>query len=945
MLRVELLELYMEGSHPDRKSLPEGVNLQPGSGQEGSDPSAYLTILWAATPSAALFFASTQLTVGDLTSVRYNSDELVESLPTGTVTFLFTDVEGSTAMHEADEGKARDAIERLDVIISTSTEAHGGAVILEKGEGDSHFCVFSKPTDGVQAAVEIQRKIANSEWEQGAKIALRAAVHCGEAELRGKTYYGLPVIRCARLRAVAHGGQIIISQAVRLQLSDQKLDGIALKDLGNHRLKDLQYPERIFQVEVADLNCHFPHLRSADYQPKNLPNQSTTFVGRGAEIQRIRNLVGAHRLTTIMGAGGSGKTRLSLQVAAECLDDFSGGCFFIDLIPLKKAGEIEDSIVQILQQHAGVGHGAELDREKKYLLVFDNCEHLVADAANVAERWSATYPNVSLLATSREALRVAGEVQVKLEPFAVPGNEVPFEQGREWHSVQLFEERASLRDQGFHLSEASYADVVKICRAVDGLPLAIEIAASNIDWATLPEIAGHFQSNLDSLQSDNRSIERRHRTLGAVYEWSYELLEPREKILFARLGVFPATWTIEAAAAAIRTTPHAGQCSQTVASLVRKSMAVPVEAPGPKRFRLLETLREFSAVKLGPELRETKGNIATHFASLADRSQLKLRGGEQAAWFEQFELDFPNFQLSFDFLIENNPAEALALALNIRHFLMRRSLFRPGVEWLERAISENSDGDPLTMAIAKRALAAFHWRLGDHIRATEEYESAAAVFLKLDRTRDLAATLHNLGLLHLFQGEFKRAATQLYEAADLYEGVDEPFEQTRVFLSLSRLYLDQNQPEEAATWIERAKSMVEELEDDGGMAIALGNEAEAHLQLGNLDDSLTSICEAFPLWRSVHDETAFASAAIILGVLLVRLGQSGKAAECVQIAQSCKNRTGSPFGSHQLSLIREVVGDKGMRARGGRTWEFARGVERCAEICKAEIAARFSDTS
>ena len=853
---------------------------------------------------------------------------LDDPLPTGSVTFLFTDVEGSTAMHEADERKARDAIERLDKIIAEETRRHSGHVVLEKGEGDSHFCVFSKPSHGVEAAVAIQRAIDAATWEDGAQVKVRAAVHCGEAELRGKTYYGLAVIRCARLRAVAHGGQTIVSQAVQLQLHEHKNHCVDLTDLGNHRLKDLQYPERIYQVDVEGLRTTFPHLRSADYHPNNLPIQTTTFLGRRCEIERVHGLVERHRLTTILGAGGSGKTRLAIQTGAEYLENYPGGTYFVDLIPLATEQEIEYAIVQAITGTAGAGQGPEIDLEKTYLVILDNCEHVIETAAKVAARWLTTYPNVKLLATSREALRIRGEALFALEPLPVPDKDVPFETGSMYDSIRLFEERASLRDERFQLSAANYEAIADLCRLVDGMPLAIEIAASNLDWAPLTELPAMFRKDLELLQSGERDVEGRHQTLGAVYEWSYRLLSDSERRMFESLAAFPANWTIEAAGAI--GDPADGPAHVAVASLARKSMILPVEVPGPKRFRMLETVREFAIGKLGGRVGEVQLRLADYFMNLVESAQDKFRGTDQAHWLQQFELDLPSLQLTFETLIDPEPTEALAFTLNLRHFLLRRSLYRLGVEWLDRAIDKNTDGDVYNLAVAKRTLATFHWRLGDYDLAAKEFEQSAAKFKRLKRDKDLAATVHNLGLLHLVKANFGEADKWLHEAATLYDKVGDPFERSRSLLSLSRLHLDQSQPEPAIAWIDQARAILEEIGDEGGMAIADGNTAEAMLQVGRIGDALKALSTAFPRWRSVHDEMAFASAAILLGVALNRLGEVERATEAVRMALACQKRTGSPFSDHQKKLIEEASGGSELHSRGLKQYEFDRAVEWCA---------------
>ena len=833
-------------------------------------------------------------------------------------------------MHEADELKAREAIERLDRIVSDETRKHSGFVILEKGEGDSHFCVFEKPSDAVVAAIAIQQAVSNFKWNPGVEVKVRAAVHCGEADLRGRTYYGLPVIRCARLRGAAHGGQTIVSQSVRSQVTESVIPGIEFADLGNHRLRDLLHPERIFQVNAPGLPKAFPHLKSADYHPNNLPIQISSFIGRKSEIERTYQVVARNRLTTIIGAGGSGKTRLAIQVGAEHLEHFDGGTFFVDLVPLTTQEEIEEAICFAITGSAGLPNTIPIEPDKPYLLILDNCEHLIDNAASVAGKWLRKFPNIKILATSREGLRLSGEAQMPLEPLPVPAENSTFDEGRNFDSVRLFEERATLRDERFRLTQINYEVVAKVCRSVDGLPLAIEIAASNLDWAPIADLPGMFTRDPAGLESSERDVDRRHRTLADVYEWSFELLSEPERRLLENASLFATAWTIDAASGT--ESLEITQIQKLVASLVRKSMVIPVEAPGPKRFRMLETVREFAQRKLGDRAHQVRMSIASHFAKLAERTEPKFRGPEQSNWLQQFELDLPNFQLAYESLIESDPEGALAMALSLRHFFLRLGLFRHGVDWLERAIAKVGAGDVYNLAVARRTLATFHWRLGDYGQAATEFEGSASQFKNLGRERDLAATVHNLGLLYLVQAKYAEAQKWLSEANHLYDSVGEPFERSRGMMSMSRLHLDQHQPVPALEWIERARVILVDIDDAGGLSIADGNTAEAMLQLGELDQAMQALASAFPRWRSVHDEMAFASAAILLGVVLSRQGQFEQAAECVGFALACQKRTGSPFSDHQQRLIGEAVGPNLPKVKSGRQADFDRALESCVTI-------------
>ncbi len=565
------------------------------------------------------------------------------ALPTGTVTFFFSDIEGSTRLLEALGAEYPGLLDRHHEILR---DAFSRCDAVEVGtEGDSFFAVFPSATEAVAAAVAVQRALAAVEWPRASAVRVRIGIHTGEAGIAGGSYVGLDVHRAARIMAAAHGGQILISDATRALVQRGLADGIELRDLGEHRLRDLSSSERVFQVVVDGLSSEFPPLRTLDAAPNNLPTQTSPLVGREAELSAIRDYLGSPgvRLVTLTGPGGIGKTRLALQAAADEIDRFPDGVYFVDLAAVRDAAGALRAIVQAVGVSVAGDEQlrdalAEQLRSRQMLLVLDNFEQVMEAADEVAELLRRC-PELKVLVTSREGLRVRGEQLFPVAPLA------------RHEAVRLFVERARQARPDFQLTDDNAAGVAEICTRLDALPLAIELAAARLKLFSPDELRDRLRSRLELLRGGARDLPARQRTLRGTIEWSYELLDEEERRLFQLLSLFPSARvdSIEEVAAAVESLADI-DVIERLASLVDKSLVRSIEDGWRQRLSMLETIREYAAEQLerdGDLALTARRAHAEHFADFAQAGRGELHGPRRDAALDELAAELGNLQASW----------------------------------------------------------------------------------------------------------------------------------------------------------------------------------------------------------------------------------------------------------------------------------------------------------
>jgi predicted ATPase/class 3 adenylate cyclase len=553
-------------------------------------------------------------------------------LPSGTVTFLFTDIEGSTQLWEQHPQAMPAAIERHNAILRAAIARHGGVVF--KLVGDAVYAAFASAPQAVAAALAAQRALHAEAWGPTGVLRVRMALHSGGAEARDGDYLGLPLNRVARLLAAGHGGQILLSLTTEQLVREQLPSDVALRDLGTQRLKDLSLPEQIFQLIAPDLPATFPALTTLDARHTNLPAQPTALIGREQDVAAISTLLrrAAVRLVTLTGPGGIGKTRLSLQVAAELVEQFADGVYFVDLAPIRDPQLVSTAIAETLGVREAGNQPLlvtlkEYLRDKRMLLLLDNFEHLLDAAALVADLL-AIAAQLKVLATSREMLHLRGEQEVGVDPLAVPdpAHLPALDQLSQYAAVALFIQRVQASQPSFQVSNANAPALAEICVRLDGLPLAIELAAARVKLFPPEALLARLSSRLALLTGGPRDLPARQQTLRHTIAWSYDLLNEAEQALFRRLGVFVGGCTIEAAEAVCNVNGDLPlDVVDGLAALVDKSLVKQVEAmDGEPRFTMLETIREYALEQLAAngELEALRQRHAAFFVTLAETEKL-----------------------------------------------------------------------------------------------------------------------------------------------------------------------------------------------------------------------------------------------------------------------------------------------------------------------------------
>lgn len=602
-------------------------------------------------------------------------------LPTGTVTLLLADVESSTRLWETQPDEMAGAITRMNQVVSDTIAAHDGVRPVEQGEGDSFVAAFARASDAVACALELQRAPL-------APIRLRIGLHTGEIQLRDEGNYAGPTInRTARLRDLGHGGQTLLSGATEAMVLDRLPDGAWLADLGTHPLRDLPRPERVVQLCHPDLVNDFAALRVAKpVASRRLPLQLTTFVGREAELTHVLELLSENRLVTLTGAGGVGKTRLAIKIANQLADEFADGVWYVDLAPVTDPDLVPITTARAMDLPDQPGRSTmdtlvRFVAGRKMLVVLDNCEHLLdAVAAHINSLAAAV--GVRLLATSREPIGVAGEISYRVPSLSLADD-----------AIELFADRARLAQPSFDLTGSNGAVVAEICRRLDGIPLAIELAAARVRALSPSEILASLHDRFRLLTGGARTAVRRQQTLRASVDWSHALLTEPERTVFRRLAVFMGGFDLAAAHAVVAEGEiQPFQVLDLVSLLVDKSLVVAEHSSSRTRFRLLETMRHYAAEKLAEsgEGDAARSRHRDHYTALASL----LEGPSDSGYgqrVEQIEAEIDNMRAAFAWSRENGDAEsALALASSLTPLWQPRPA--EGVAWFDAILSDNAPG-------------------------------------------------------------------------------------------------------------------------------------------------------------------------------------------------------------------------------------------------------------
>ena len=744
----------------------------------------------------------------------------MRTLPSGTVTFLFSDIEGSTRLLVELGDRYEEALEQHRDLMRETFARHGGVEV--DTQGDAFFCAFTSAHDAVAAAEEAQRGLAESPTQ------VRIGLHTGEPKLGRGGYVGIDVHRAARICSAGHGGQVLLSQTTFDLLADEIDSKLAVRDLGKHRLKDLAAPERLYQLLVPGLESEFPALKTLDSHPTNLPSQATPLIGRERELREIQQLLRREhlRLLTLTGAGGTGKTRLALQLAAEASDRFQAGVFAVFLAPLTDPALVLPALAHALKLREAPGQNLtetlkEYLRDRELLALFDNFEHLLAAATDLSALL-AIAPRLKLIVTSRAPLRIGGELEYALEPLL------------NIDARMLFVERARAVRAGFE-PDAHAEAVSTICERLDCLPLALELAATRVRSLTPESLLERLDSALELLISGARDAQERQKTLRATIDWSYRLLSTEDQAVFRSLAVFRGGWTLEAAEAVCDL--H-GELEAPVLvaidSLVENSLVRPgPEVLGTPRFFMLETIREYAAERL-EEVEERELARERHgefFVELAERAEPELIGADQRRWLELLRAELPNLRAAMGSLLEREAAEPAArIAAALFNFWESQGYFSEGRGWLTRALAAGDVGNGVA-AKALEAAAFLSLREGDF-----SAELGTAARERAEQAGDantLARALATLAFRALFSGDEADPEELAREAVAIASRSTDRWALAQAHKVLGGALVESGRGREAVDALEEALRLAEELGDIRYQLLFSCNLAEVTLVAGD----------------------------------------------------------------------------------------------------------------
>lgn len=823
--------------------------------------------------------------------------------PTGTVTFVFSDIEGSTQRWDSNRQAMQAAVRRHDALMRSAIESNGGYIF--KTIGDAFCAAFRSSEEALAATLEAQRRIATEDWNEVGGLRVRMAIHTGIADERDDDYYGPTVNRVARLLAIGHGGQVLVSGAARSLIEERIIAGITLLDMGVHRLKDLSTPEHVFQLGADGLATDFPPLHSLDLVPNNLPASMNALVGRNREAAEIEELVASSRLVTLVGSGGIGKTRIVLAVAADLAE--ADGAWFVDLASTDDPALVPSAIAAVFKIADEGGEGlldrlAAALRTKKLLLVLDNCEQIVAGVAETAETLLQSCQGVRILATSREALGIAGEEVYRLPLLTLPspGEKLTAESAMEYGAVALFVARARSAQKSFNLTDENAVLVADIVRRLDGIALAIELAAARVKLLNVAQLAQKLDDRLKLLTGGSRTASPRQQTLRAAIAWSYELLDDSEKSVFRQAGVLRGNWTLEAIDAVWHDDRFDDRdVFDLVAALVDKSLIAVEEGESENRYRLLESTRDFAAECLdeGGEREIASERHCSWFMTRAQDLDDSYWRVPAEQWHAEVQRDIENFRGAVNWALEaaGQQERAATIVTALRHFWYnvarsegRRLLKRVaeggagitddsmrGRLALSDAIVVDSPTEGLAAAREARHLLSAGTRLDLRVEAlvvlaqavanqagfseaNELVESAISEARHANAPRQLGWALSSGAYVFACGGDLERARELFDEAEPIVRRAKDSSALARLQLIRSEVLFADGDAAGALACARDAESIYRERRSDQWLYVILLNETAYLLSLGDTVEALRAVREGVMLSRTREDELAVA---------------------------------------------------------------------------------------
>ena len=824
------------------------------------------------------------------------------NLPGGTVTFLFTDIENYAKLWETHPGPMAVALTRHNELLKRVIEANKGQVF--KTVGDAFYAVFVSPLEALNAAVEAQGFLLAEPWEaDGISLKVRMGIHVGAPECRDGDYFGPSVNRVARVCDIGHGGQILITRAVHEMIGELAPQQIAFRSLNAWRLKGMSRPETIYQVVSPDLPADFPSLRAVTESVGNLPELLASFVGREPELRHITRRLDGQKLLTLRGAGGCGKTRLAIETARPLAVDYPGGVWLVRLEALTGGELIAREVARTLRLYVPTEQTVEqalIARlgEKSTLLILDNCEHLRAACARFAHELLSNCHDLRILATSREPLGVPGEYVVEVHPLRLPkGSAKPSLTAlKASEAVQLFTARAEA-GSGFTLTRENAAAVTDICRALDGIPLALELAARWVGVLPLEEIARELSELINEPPDDLGLVPARQQTMRATVDWSFNRLEPDAQSLFLNLAVFVGGFTLEAARA-MNTDTGASTMHvlRLLKGLVERSLVNFDEnaLPDP-RYRLLEPVREVAVEKLLVANGESaaRDQHQDWFLSYAIRAEPELQGSQQALWVGRLEADQDNFRAALKWSVD--PKIRLRLAMALHRFWFLREMATEGRAWLEGALSQASDIEDTERAKTLNVLGILAWTQGEIDSAKRFYEESLAIYQRLNVLPETAKVLNNMAMIARHEGNSEQATLFYKQCLTVYRNLKDDRRICILLNNLGATLNDAGDHAAALPLLEESLRLHQACGDESGAATALYNLGYVALNCNRYNDAEKFLTEGLFVFFKLGEGKGLVLAWIGLASVFLESGRYHSAAILLSAAQLAAERASAPF--------------------------------------------------
>ncbi|HET9848234.1 MAG TPA: tetratricopeptide repeat protein [Candidatus Dormibacteraeota bacterium] len=852
----------------------------------------------------------------------------MSDLPTGTVTFFFSDIEGSTRLIQQLGADYPQALLAHHAIQRQVLAANGGHEL--RTEGDSFFIVFASALQACATAAAVQRQLAAHAWPKGSQVRVRIGLHTGEATLLGNEYLGIDVHRAARVASAAHGGQVLVSDTTRV-LAEQALPpDLHLKDLGVHRLKDLARPERLFQLSIDGCQSEFPALRTLESTPNNLPTQMTSFIGRDDQVRDAKELLEKSRLLTLTGPGGTGKTRLSLRIAADLLDRFPDGVYFVPLAAIHDPELVPSTIAQALSiQTSGnrrpIEALADYLHDKQALLILDNFEQLMP-AAPVATRLLEAGPKLRVIVSSRTVLRVYGEQEYQVPPLAIPDlKSLPgLAALSQFEGVRLFIERAIAVKPDFQATNDNAPAIAGICQRVDGLPLAIELAAARVKLFAPQALLNRLEKSMSVLGTGARDLPGRQQTLRGAIQWSYDLLDANGQRLLARCSVFARSGSLEQLEAVCGPAEEVGaEVVEALDQLADQSLLRRLPDYSEPRFLMLQTIREFAADRL-TEVGESERIQRRHleaFTALARESQAHLFGAEGREWLDRLEIDHDNVRAALEWAIAAGDARAaMELAASFwRYWQMRGHLHEARRRLTAVLAMPNSAAFPKERLAALEAAGGVAYWQADMEQAQRIYTECLEMTRVLGDDRAVGNALYNAAFPRIFasaSAERAEALRLLAEALLLFRKVADETGVARVLWGTGNVYYFGGDYAAALPILQESEALWRKIDDRFGLAWSLHTLGLVALHMGDVERARQAWIDAVRLFVAAGDVSGLILQLDNFSALALRKREFVRAARLWGASRNLQETSGT-------GLVRLSRGDEGRTGREGLREEEA----------------------